>query len=63
LYYPYGFSIASDGTFWIAQPNSNNIVHVDGSGNELASFSTGTTTPAQPKFRGQRWAVGRCRSP
>ena len=29
IYYPYGFSIASDGTFWISQPNSQNIIHVD----------------------------------
>ena len=28
-YYPYGFSIASDGTFWIPQPNSENIIHLD----------------------------------
>ena len=31
LYYPYGFAIAPDGTFWIPQPNSDNIVHLDAS--------------------------------
>ena len=40
-YYPYGFSIASDGTFWIPQPNSENIIHLDASDNEIASYSTG----------------------
>jgi protocatechuate 3,4-dioxygenase beta subunit len=44
-YYPYGFSIASDGTFWIPQPNSSNIIHVDANGNELASYSTGGFMP------------------
>ena len=28
-YYPFGFSIAKDGSFWIAQSNSDNIIHVD----------------------------------
>ena len=44
-YYPYGFSIASDGTFWISQPNSENIIHLDASGNELASYSTAGLIP------------------
>ena len=39
-YYPFGFSIASDGSFWLPQPNSYNIIHLDPSGNELASYST-----------------------
>jgi hypothetical protein len=45
FYYPYGFSIAADGTFWIPQPNSGNIIHLDASYNEIASFSTGTLMP------------------
>ncbi len=40
-YYPFGFGIAPDNTFWIPQPNSGNIIHVDASGNELASFFVG----------------------
>ena len=28
FYYPYGFSVAADGTFWVAQPNSGNVAHV-----------------------------------
>ena len=39
FYYPYGFSIASDGSFWIPQPNSGNIIHLDPNGNEIASYS------------------------
>ena len=31
--------------------NSNNIVHVDASGNLVASFSTGTTTPESASLR------------
>ncbi len=44
-YYPYGFSIASDGTFWISQPNSENIIHLDASYNEIASYSTAGIVP------------------
>jgi len=44
-YYPYGFSIASDGSFWISQPNSENIIHLDPSGNLLQSFSVSGMTP------------------
>ena len=45
FYYPYGFSIASDGSFWIPQPNSHNIIHLDPSYNEIASYSTAGMTP------------------
>ena len=44
-YYPYGFSIDSDGSFWIPQPNSGNIIHLDPSDNEIASYSTGGMMP------------------
>ncbi len=44
-YYPYGFSIASDGSFWISQPNSQNIIHLDSSYNEIASYSTAGMVP------------------
>src|SRR5262249_48679522 len=38
FYYPYGFSIAPDGSFWIPQPNSGNIIHLDASYNLVASY-------------------------
>jgi methionine-rich copper-binding protein CopC/protocatechuate 3,4-dioxygenase beta subunit len=44
-YYPYGFSIAADGTFWMTQPNAGNVIHVDSNGNLLASYATGTFAP------------------
>jgi methionine-rich copper-binding protein CopC len=36
--YPFGFSFAPDGTIWLAQPNGDNIIHVDSSGNLLKSY-------------------------
>ena len=51
FYYPYGFAIAPDGTFWIAQPNSQNIIHVDASGNLIASYSAGGTLPESASVR------------
>jgi Legume lectin domain/SdrD B-like domain/Bacterial pre-peptidase C-terminal domain/Bacterial Ig-like domain len=45
FFYPYGFSIATDGTFWISQPNSQNIIHLDSSYNEISSFSTAGLVP------------------
>ena len=50
-YYPYGFAIAADGTFWIPQPNSGNIIHVDAAGNLLASFATGLLIPESAGVR------------
>ena len=44
-YYPYGFAAAPDGTFWIAQPNSQNIIHVDGTGSLIQSYSVSGTVP------------------
>jgi hypothetical protein len=41
LPYPYGFDIAPDGSFWVAQPNSGNVVHVDPSGHLIASYPVG----------------------
>jgi streptogramin lyase len=41
-YYPFGFAIGSDGTFWVPQPNTGNIVHLDSSGNLIKSYSTGS---------------------
>ncbi len=38
FYYPYGFDIASDGSFWVAQPNSGNVVHVTPTGGLIASY-------------------------
>ena len=45
FYYPYGFSIGSDGSFWLPQPNSGNIIHLDPSGNEIASYFTDGLDP------------------
>jgi streptogramin lyase len=52
FYYPFGFAVASDGTFWVAQPNSGNVVHVDASGNLIKSYSTGAGT--NPEWTGVR---------
>jgi streptogramin lyase len=41
FYYPFGFSIASDGTLWVAQPNTGNVVHLNASGTLIKSYSTG----------------------
>ncbi len=41
LYYPFGFSLASDGSFWVAQPNTGNVVHLGTSGNLIKSYSVG----------------------
>jgi sugar lactone lactonase YvrE len=41
FYYPFGFSVASDGTLWVAQPNTGNVVHLDASGNLIRSYATG----------------------
>ena len=43
--YPDGFSIDSSGDFWIAQPNSQNIIELDPNGNEIVSYSTASITP------------------
>ena len=43
FYYPYGFDIAPDGSFWVAQPNSANVVHVDPSGKLIARYPVGIT--------------------
>jgi len=40
-YYPYQFGAAPDGSFWVPQPNSGNVIHIDSSGNELASYYVG----------------------
>ncbi len=40
-YYPYGFAVASDGSFWVAQPNSGNVAHVSPTGSLIASYSVG----------------------
>ncbi|HPM81420.1 MAG TPA: hypothetical protein PLF81_12010, partial [Candidatus Anammoximicrobium sp.] len=45
-FYVYGFDVAPDGTFWVAQPNSGNIVHVDtlyGLHAVLATYAVGGT--------------------
>jgi subtilisin family serine protease len=39
FFYPFGFAVAADGTLWLTQPNNGNIIHIDPSGNVLATFS------------------------
>jgi sugar lactone lactonase YvrE len=50
FYYPFGFSIAPDGTFWVAQPNSGSVVHADAAGNLIQSYSVG----GNPEWTGVR---------
>jgi hypothetical protein len=40
-YYPFGFDVASDGTIWVPQPSSGNLIHVDASGNLIRSYFIG----------------------
>jgi sugar lactone lactonase YvrE len=42
FFYPFGFSLAADGTFWVAQPNTGNVVHLDASGTLIKSYSVGS---------------------
>jgi sugar lactone lactonase YvrE len=50
FYYPFGFAVAADGSFWVAQPNSANVVHVDPSGNLLRTYAVG----GNPEWTGVR---------
>src|SRR5262249_22304072 len=43
FYYPFGFSVASDGTLWVAQPNTGNVVHVGATGSLIQSYPVGGT--------------------
>jgi YVTN family beta-propeller protein len=36
-----GFAIAPDGSFWVSQTNSGNIIHLDENGNLVASYFVG----------------------
>jgi YVTN family beta-propeller protein len=38
-----GFAIAPDGSFWVSQSNSGNMVHLDAVGNLLQSYFVGGT--------------------
>jgi hypothetical protein len=39
--YPFGFDVAPDGTLWVAQLNAGNVVHLDATGNLIASYGVG----------------------
>jgi sugar lactone lactonase YvrE len=39
--YPFGFDIARDGSFWVAQESAGQVIHVDPAGHLLASFPVG----------------------
>jgi streptogramin lyase len=41
FFYPFGFDVAPDGTFWVAGPNSGSIIHADASGNLLNVYTVG----------------------
>jgi hypothetical protein len=45
FFYPFGFDVAPDGTFWVPQPNSGNVIHTDASGNLIRSYSLGLSVP------------------
>ena len=38
-----GFAIAPDGTFWVSQTNSGNMLHIDANGNFLQTYFVGGT--------------------
>jgi YVTN family beta-propeller protein len=38
-----GFAIAVDGSFWVSQSNSGNMLHLDASGNVIATYFVGGT--------------------
>jgi hypothetical protein len=38
LPYPFGFDVAPDGSFWVAQESAGQVIHVDPAGQLLASF-------------------------
>jgi hypothetical protein len=50
--YPFGFDVAPDGTLWVPQLNSGNVIHLDTAGNLIASYPVGlqpqdaTVTPS-----------------
>ncbi|HRI16744.1 MAG TPA: hypothetical protein PLX89_27445, partial [Verrucomicrobiota bacterium] len=40
-FYPFGFDVAADGTLWVPQLNSGNVIHVDSTGGLIASYPVG----------------------
>jgi hypothetical protein len=38
-YYPFGFDVASDGSLWVPDPNSDTISHLDANGNLIQSYT------------------------
>ena len=40
-YYPKNFRVAPDGTFWVSQLGFGTVIHVDGKGNLIRSYSVG----------------------
>jgi extracellular elastinolytic metalloproteinase len=43
LLHPFGFDVAKDGTLWVTQPNTGNIVHLTAAGTLIASYFLGGT--------------------
>jgi subtilisin family serine protease len=40
-FYPFGFDVASDGTIWVAQPNTGNVAHLTATGALIATYFVG----------------------
>ena len=49
--YPYGFDVAPDGSLWVPQLNSGNLVHVDAAGNLLGSYFISFNLPQDAAVR------------
>jgi hypothetical protein len=49
--YPFGFDVASDGSLWVPQLNSGNLLHVGPTGTVLASYFVGSTVPQDAAVR------------
>jgi sugar lactone lactonase YvrE len=41
FFYPFGFAVATDGTLWVAQPNTGNVVHLNATGSLIKSYAVG----------------------
>jgi hypothetical protein len=56
--YPFGFDVAADGTIWVPQLNSGNLLHVSSDGFELEHFFVGgTPNDAAVRSDGQVFVV------
>jgi hypothetical protein len=49
--YPFGFDVAPDGSIWVPQLNSGNLLHVSSTGTELARYFIGFNSPEDAAVR------------